>query len=157
MVSAVPAESACRLLFSPTVGKLAIVVLSPNSLPLLFLGSFLVQSFFVLYESASGYALMEVVEAEEVGSLLEEVQQAVLDPQRFCRTVKLKGFQPFTTAENALENVNAISEQMVTDDLKVSGHVSEHKASYCCVLWTAGRRVLVSSGSDRCGGQSARS
>lgn len=63
---------------------------------------------------------MEVNEAEEVGSLLEEVQQAVLDPQRFCRTVKLKGFQPFTTAENALENVNAISEQMVTDDLKVS-------------------------------------
>lgn len=62
---------------------------------------------------------MEVIEAEEVGSLLEEVQQAVLDPQRFCRTVKLKGFQPFTTAENALENVNAISEQMVTDDLKV--------------------------------------
>ena len=79
-----------------------------------------IQSFFVLYESASGYALMEVNEAEEVGSLLEEVQQAVLDPQRFCRTVKLKGFQPFTTAENALENVNAISEQMVTDDLKVS-------------------------------------
>ncbi|CAM9371557.1 unnamed protein product, partial [Hapterophycus canaliculatus] len=76
------------------------------------------QSFFVLYESASGYALMEVIEAEEVGSLLEEVQQAVLDPQRFCRTVKLKGFQPFTTAENALENVNAVSEQMVTDDLK---------------------------------------
>lgn len=62
---------------------------------------------------------MEVVDAEEVGSLLEEVQQAVLDPQRFCRTVKLKGFQPFTSAENALENVNAISEQMVTDDLKV--------------------------------------
>ncbi|CAN0529048.1 unnamed protein product, partial [Ectocarpus sp. 12 AP-2014] len=67
---------------------------------------------------ASGYALLEVIEAEEVGSLLEEVQQAVLDPQRFCRTVKLKGFQPFTTAENALENVNAISEQIVTDDLK---------------------------------------
>lgn len=63
---------------------------------------------------------MEVVEAEEVGSLLDEVQQSVLDPQRFCRTVKLKGFQPFTTAENALENVNAISEQIVTDDLKVS-------------------------------------
>lgn len=62
---------------------------------------------------------MEVMEVEEVGSLLEEVQQAVLDPQRFCRTIKLKGFQPFASAENALENVNAISEQMVTDDLKV--------------------------------------
>lgn len=62
---------------------------------------------------------MEAIEAEEVGNLLEEVQQAVLDPQRFCRTVKIKAFQPFTSAENALENVNAISEQMVTDDLQV--------------------------------------
>lgn len=99
----------------------------------------------MLYESASGYALMEVVEAEEVGSLLEEVQQAVLDPQRFCRTVKLKGFQPFTTAENALENVNAISEQMVTDDLKVSGHASIHHPS----VWTAGRCVDGRSGEWR--------
>lgn len=62
---------------------------------------------------------MQVIEAEEIGNLLEEVQQAVLDPQRFCRTVKLQAFQPFTSAENALENVNAISEQMVTDDLQV--------------------------------------
>ena len=62
---------------------------------------------------------MEVIEAEEIASLLDEVQQAVLDPQRFCRTIKLKAFQPFTSAENALENVNAISEQIVTDDLKV--------------------------------------
>lgn len=129
MVSAVPAESTCRLLSCPAVGKLAMFMRSPHSIPLLFLASFRIQSFFVLYESASGYALMEVVEAEEVGSLLEEVQQAVLDPQRFCRTVKLKGFQPFTTAENALENVNAISEQMVTDDLKVGGHASIHHPS----------------------------
>lgn len=89
-----------------------------------------IQSLFVLYESASGYALMEVNEAEEIGSLLEEVQQAVLDPQRFCRTVKLKSFQPFTTAENALENVNAISEQMVTEDLKVSERIEKRLGSF---------------------------
>ncbi|CAN0242669.1 unnamed protein product, partial [Phaeothamnion confervicola] len=73
---------------------------------------------FVLHEAASGYALLEVTEVEEVGSLLEEVQKSVADLQRFGRTVKLKAFQPFTTAENALENMNAISEQMVTNDLK---------------------------------------
>lgn len=126
MVSTIPAESTCHISSCPTVSKPTIFVRSPNSLPLLFLASSRIQSFFVLYESASGYALMQVVEAEEVGSLLEEVQQAVLDPQRFCRTVKLKGFQPFTTAENALENMNAISEQMVTDDLKVGEHTSIH-------------------------------
>lgn len=65
--------------------------------------------------------------------MLEEVQQAVLDPQRFCRTVKLKGFQPFTTAENALENVNAISEQIVTDDLKVRR--PRHGNINTSVLW----------------------
>lgn len=85
---------------------------------------------------------MEVMEAEEVGSLLEEVQQAVLDPQRFCRTVKLKGFQPFTTAENALENVNAISEQMVTDDLKVRRR--REIASPMVVLLSAVIIILVS-------------
>lgn len=86
---------------------------------------------------------MEVNEAEEVGSLLEEVQQAVLDPQRFCRTVELKGFQPFTTAENALENVNAISEQMVTDDLKVSERV-ETRLESCFVRHDEGmhRRMV---------------
>jgi NOP5NT (NUC127) domain len=77
-----------------------------------------VQSFYTLYESASGYALLEVVEAEEVGSLLDEVQASVTDLQRFSRTVKLKAFQPFTSAENALENMNAVSEQIVTQDLQ---------------------------------------
>lgn len=91
---------------------------------------------------------MEVNEAEEVGSLLEEVQQAVLDPQRFCRTVKLKGFQPFTTAENALENVNAISEQMVTDDLKVS---QRHWADTTRWNWSSQDR----HGSGRVGCRSA--
>jgi nucleolar protein 56 len=70
----------------------------------------------LLFESASGYALFDVVEAEEVGSLLQE-QEAVNDMQRFSRTVKLKAFQPFTSAESALENMNAVSEAVVTEDL----------------------------------------
>lgn len=73
---------------------------------------------------------MEIIQAEEVGSLLDEVQQAVLDPQRFCRTVRLKAFQPFTSAENALENVNAISEQIVTEDLKVCSDTAR-------IAWTS--------------------
>ena len=65
-----------------------------------------------------GYALFEVVEAEAVGSLLEQVQQSVLDPKKFCSIVKLKAFQPFTTAENALENMMNVSEGVCHDDLK---------------------------------------
>ncbi|DBA03454.1 TPA: hypothetical protein N0F65_002862 [Lagenidium giganteum] len=72
----------------------------------------------VLFESASGYALFDVIENEEIGSLLEEVQQSVTDLAKFGRLVKLKAFQPFTSAENALENINNISEGLLGDDLK---------------------------------------
>ncbi|KAJ0411720.1 hypothetical protein ATCC90586_002104 [Pythium insidiosum] len=73
---------------------------------------------FVLFESASGYALFELVEHEEIGSLLAEVQASVNDLAKFGRIVKLKAFQPFTSAENALENINNISEGLLGDDLK---------------------------------------
>ncbi|KAH7476770.1 snoRNP complex protein nop56 [Phytophthora ramorum] len=73
---------------------------------------------FVLFESASGYAIFEVVENEEIGSLLSEVQAAVADVSSFGRVVKLKAFQPFTSAENALENINNISEGLLSEDLK---------------------------------------
>jgi len=73
---------------------------------------------YLLYESASGYALFEVIENEEIGSLLDEVQASVGDLAKFGRLVKLKAFQPFTTAENALENINQVSEGLVSDDLK---------------------------------------
>ena len=55
----------------------------------------------------------------DLSRLWGQVQASINDLQRFGRTVKLKAFQPFTTAENALENMNAISEHMCTDDLKV--------------------------------------
>ena len=45
---------------------------------------------FVLYEAASGYALVEVAEFEEIGSNTQEVQQTVADLARFSRLVKLK-------------------------------------------------------------------
>ncbi|CAI5732937.1 unnamed protein product [Peronospora destructor] len=73
---------------------------------------------FVLFESASGYAIFEVVENEEIGSLIAEVQAAIVDVSSFGRIVKLKAFQPFTSAENALENINNISEGLLSDDLK---------------------------------------
>jgi nucleolar protein 56 len=73
---------------------------------------------FVLFESASGYALFEVVEHEEIGTLLAEVQESVSDLAKFGRIVKLKAFQPFTSAENALENINNISEGILGEDLK---------------------------------------
>lgn len=76
------------------------------------------QSSYVLHESASGYALFELVQHDDIASLTDEVQASIQDVQRFGRTVKLKAFQPFTSAENALENMNSISEHVLSDDLK---------------------------------------
>lgn len=76
-------------------------------------------SFFVLFESAAGYALFSVLESEEIGSLADEVQAGMTDLSRFQRIVKMIGFSPFLTAEEALENINAISEHELSDALRV--------------------------------------
>ena len=68
---------------------------------------------YALFEHAAGYAVFKVISSEDVGALLPEVQEAVLDLERFGRIVKLVAFAPFKTAANALENINSISEGIV--------------------------------------------
>ena len=41
------------------------------------------------------------------------------DVARFTKVVKLQGFKPFVSAANALEQINAISDGICTDDLKM--------------------------------------
>ena len=72
---------------------------------------------FLLFESASGYAVLEVLQAEEIGDKLDQVQGSITDLKRFSKVVKLKSFQPFTSAENALENIMKVSENLVHEDL----------------------------------------
>ena len=74
---------------------------------------------FVLYEHAAGYGLFRLAEFEEVATFLPEVEASVADVSKFSQVVNLIGFFPFKTAENALENINAISEGIVTPDLKL--------------------------------------
>ncbi|RUS14282.1 hypothetical protein BC937DRAFT_94057 [Endogone sp. FLAS-F59071] len=73
---------------------------------------------YVLFETASGYALFERVQSEEIGAKLEEVQKTVLDLARFGKMIKLKSFAPFKSAAHALENANDVSEGVVNDHLK---------------------------------------
>jgi nucleolar protein 56 len=68
---------------------------------------------FLLYESASGYALFEATGFDEVASSSEAVQEAITDIARFGKYVKLVAFKPFTSAANALEQINAVSESQV--------------------------------------------
>ncbi|KAJ3075007.1 snoRNP complex protein nop56 [Podochytrium sp. JEL0797] len=73
---------------------------------------------FVLFESASGFALFERVQGEEIGQELEEVQKAALDLAKFGRYMKLKSFAPFKSAAHALENIMDVTEGIVNDHLK---------------------------------------
>lgn len=73
---------------------------------------------FVLFETALGYGLFEVTEAEEIGLQVETVQQSILDLAKFGKICKLKSFIPFRSAEDALENINQISEGIVHESLK---------------------------------------
>ena len=73
---------------------------------------------YVLYESSSGYTLFEVKNTEDIAAVDKEVQEAVLDMGRFSRTIQFKAFKPFESAESALENINCISEGVLSDELR---------------------------------------
>jgi len=75
-------------------------------------------SLFILFETASGYALFEKEDFDEVGGQLKAVQKTVASVERFAKQVKLAAYQPFTTAEEALENIQAIAANRVTGTLK---------------------------------------
>lgn len=74
---------------------------------------------FVLYEHAAGYSLFKVKEFEEVATFLPQVEEAVADVSKFSQVVSLIGFFPFKHAADALNNMNAVSEGVVTDDLSL--------------------------------------
>jgi len=63
----------------------------------------------LLFESAAGYALFVKKEFENTGETEEEVQSAILDAKKFGKMVNLVAWSPFTNAEQALEQINAIS------------------------------------------------
>ncbi|KAM0480912.1 hypothetical protein ACHAPX_003800 [Trichoderma viride] len=74
---------------------------------------------YVLFEAALGYALFNVVhQADAVGAKLKEVQTAVNELPKFSKMVNLVNFTPFSGHVEALENVNLISEGIVSDQLK---------------------------------------
>ncbi|XP_068899567.1 nucleolar protein 56 [Tenebrio molitor] len=73
---------------------------------------------FVLFEHAAGYGVFKVEEFEEIGMLLPQLEAAIHDLARFNSVVQLVGFSPFKTAVTALENINAISEGILPEDLQ---------------------------------------
>ncbi|KMZ66020.1 Nucleolar protein [Zostera marina] len=73
---------------------------------------------YLLYESASGYSLFQAHGIDEIGQNTEAVKTSVLDLTRFGKVVKLMAFNPFASALDALNQCNAISEGIMTDELR---------------------------------------
>ncbi|KAL6657120.1 hypothetical protein ACP70R_004900 [Stipagrostis hirtigluma subsp. patula] len=73
---------------------------------------------YLLFESASGYALFHAYGIDEIGQSVDAVRASVLDLNRFGKAVKLVGFSPFSSAVDALNQCNAISEGIMTDELR---------------------------------------
>ncbi|XP_022135070.1 nucleolar protein 56-like [Momordica charantia] len=75
-------------------------------------------STYLLYESASGYALFHAHGLDEIGQNTEAVRSSVSDLNRFGKVVKLAAFHPFESALDALKQCNSVSEGLMTDELR---------------------------------------
>uniref|UniRef100_A0A8C6XEK7 Nucleolar protein 56 n=1 Tax=Naja naja TaxID=35670 RepID=A0A8C6XEK7_NAJNA len=73
----------------------------------------------VLFEHAAGYALLAVRPTEEVQLLQPQVEESALSLGRFLALVRLEAFSPFRSAQAALENMNAVSEGLLHEDLRL--------------------------------------
>ena len=72
---------------------------------------------FLLYETASGYAIFEKKEFDEHGGQLTKIQKSLASLEKFSKMVTLEAYHPFNTAEEALENMTAITANQVTKTL----------------------------------------
>jgi len=72
----------------------------------------------VLFEHATGYGLFRVKEFEEIAMLQSAVEESITDISAFNSVISVQAFNPFKNAEDALANINAVSEGLCTDVLK---------------------------------------
>ncbi|CAK1540945.1 unnamed protein product [Leptosia nina] len=91
---------------------------------------------YVLFEHAAGFALFRVSEFEELATFLPQVEESVTDLQKFNSVVSLIAFQPFKSAVLALENINAVSEGILPEDLNLflEGALPKKKKRSKCTL-----------------------
>ncbi|KAF9599993.1 hypothetical protein IFM89_002466 [Coptis chinensis] len=73
---------------------------------------------YLIFESSSGYAIFTVHGIDEIGQNTDAVRKSIDDLTRFGKVVKLEAFQPFSSALDALNQINAVSEGLMTDELR---------------------------------------
>ncbi|THF96445.1 hypothetical protein TEA_020632 [Camellia sinensis var. sinensis] len=99
---------------------------------------------YLLYESASGYALFLAHGIDEIGQNTEAVRNSVTDLNRFGKVVKLVAFTPFESALDTLNQCNAISEEKWSSEentVKLM-HNSSTTGFWCCHMTDELRNFL---------------
>ena len=72
---------------------------------------------YVLFETAAGYALFLKEEGEEIGSSDVSVQKSWQEISKFKKVVSFVSMAPFKDSEQALEDINSLSEGQVSQFL----------------------------------------
>lgn len=67
-----------------------------------------------------GFAIFDRKESDEIGAELADAQKATPDFSRFSKICALRGFMPFTSAEDALENINDLGEGVLSPVLRTA-------------------------------------
>merc|ERR1711991_72115 len=75
------------------------------------------KTLFLLFEHASGYAIFERLENEEIALEAETVEKSIIKFNTFSKTVSMRAFSPFPSSQTASENVSSVSEGNSTDFL----------------------------------------
>lgn len=68
------------------------------------------ENFYLLFETATGFCLFQRLFGEEIGEQSKEYQESLAEASKFKKLFKLKKFGPFTSAEEALDSINSVSE-----------------------------------------------
>ncbi|KAJ4291078.1 Nucleolar protein 56 [Kalmusia sp. IMI 367209] len=85
---------------------------------------------YLLHENSVGFAVFKVVNSPDtIGNRLKEVQDAVNDLAKFGKTVELVGLTPFTGTQQALQEINDVSEGILSDFLRATLESNLPKAS----------------------------
>ncbi|KAK5580585.1 hypothetical protein RB653_000605 [Dictyostelium firmibasis] len=71
----------------------------------------------ILFETATGFNIFQLSGIESIAEFTDQVQKSMQDFSKFSKVCKMIGTLPFTSAENALENINSISEGILTESL----------------------------------------
>jgi hypothetical protein len=99
----------------------------------------------LLFECATGAAIFECLQTEEIGNKTKQVQESIKDLNTFGRMVRLISFAPFKNALEALQGCLDVSEGeniLAYDICVVSAHLTDFTDRKASSMSTSNRSSL---------------